>query len=468
MKITRNNNFFAILLMLITLIISPTLVVGAVEESLAGASLSSQPHQAAQWYESAARRLFWRADLQEKAGLAAASSGDMSAALRLLTSASQRGVLSPQARLVMGDALAAEGETEAALQTWESLRDEGAEPAGLFSRLGYAYLERRQFDAAIEALDKASRLDTDDAQSLYWLGLLLATRRPAEALRPLLEASRLDARLEPAVQSLRLGLNTALLQPGKADQLAGAGRALMAVGAYDLAEETFLNATRQDEGNAVTWAWLGAAQDSLGRDGLAQFQEAVKLGPDSAEVFVLLGGHWLKRGNESLALASFKRAAGLEPDNSAWQAAYADALARTGQVPEAAQVYQKAAQDNPHDPAYWRLLAAFCADYSYEVRNIGIPAALKADKLLPDDPQTLIALGRNWDAAGNRDLAAQVWRRALELDPGSAPANLYLGTYYLQENDLEMAFDLLTRASQLDPQGPYGAQAVSILQKYFQ
>jgi tetratricopeptide (TPR) repeat protein len=468
MKLSQFFRNLAICAILLTIIFAPTLIGGWYEAVRAEDLFSVKPDQAALLFESAAQRLPWRVDLLEKAGQAALNAGNAPAAIRLFVEAENHGSLSREGRYSLGEAYFANGDLPNAIRVWEQLRDEGLNSAQLYARLGRAYTARHDFDAAINAYGRARELDPQDASSRYWLGLLLATRRPQDALAPLVEAAQLDPKLDPVVQSLRQSLNIGLLAPDHSEQLAGAGRALLAVGALDLAEEAFNQAVFVNPKNALAWAWLGTVRDVKGQDGLPEMEKALALDPRSSEVFALLGSHWLRIGREQDALEAFDSAAASEPKNPAWQAAWADALARTGKVPDAMARYQAAIDLARNDPTYWRMLANFCVDYGYDVSGLGIPAALQATALAPKDAQNWVALGRTYDSSGFRTLARDKWMGALNLDPNNVAAHLYLGVFYLQQGDYDQSYRHLWQASDLDPQGPYGNQARRMIESYFQ
>jgi tetratricopeptide (TPR) repeat protein len=258
-----------------------------------------------------------------------------------------------------------------------------------------------------------------------------------------------------------------LLVPDQSGQLAGAGRALLAVGALDLAQEALEKSVEFNAKNAQAWAWLGTVRDVKGENGLPEMQKALALDARSSEVFALLGSHWLRFGNEQKALAAFSSAAAFEPENPGWQAAWADALARTGKVPEAVLRYQAAINLARNDPTYWRMLANFCIDYNYDISGIGLPAALKAMALAPKDVQNWVTLGRTYSSTGYQNLARDKWLGAIKIDSNNVPAHLYLGIYFLQQGDDNQSYLHLMQASELDPQGPYGEQARRMIARYF-
>jgi Flp pilus assembly protein TadD len=126
------------------------------------------------------------------------------------------------------------------------------------------------------------------------------------------------------------------------------------------------------------------------------------------------------------------------------------------------QSYQYAVSLVPDDAMYWSLLAAFCAQNSVNINDLGIPAAQKAVVLSRNDPAALDVLGWNYLRAGRYIEAESALKLALEHDPNYAPAHVHLATVYLQTNDRVAAYDHLVKAHDLG-----SAEADAALKQYF-
>jgi tetratricopeptide (TPR) repeat protein len=153
--------------------------------------------------------------------------------------------------------------------------------------------------------------------------------------------------------------------------------------------------------------------------------------------------------------------------NPDWQVALGDVTARTGDVPDGLAHFQAAIDLSPRKADYWRALANFTVDYNYNIKGMGFPAGLQARALAPDDPQNPITLGRVYFALGEIDTAQELWEDVLHSNPDTPAVYLYLGVMFLQQGNSKPAYDNLVRAVNLDPHGPYGAQAGRMLDQYF-
>jgi Tfp pilus assembly protein PilF len=234
-----------------------------------------------------------------------------------------------------------------------------------------------------------------------------------------------------------------------------------------LAVQALQAALKADPKAAGAWALLGQVRQSLGQDGLPDLQKALQLAPSDPQVQLMQGVLWLRRGEEKEALPHFAEAARLDANNPLTQVAYADALARTGDLQGAALAYQKAISLAPRDADYWRLLANFCADYSYDVVNTGLDAALEAQALQPDNYETLVTLGRVALAQAQFETAGRFFSRALTADTSRPAAPLYLAIVAIEQDQADRAMQYINWVLQIDPDGPYGQRARLLLERYF-
>jgi tetratricopeptide (TPR) repeat protein len=465
MKKTRSPlHFAAVMVLLLALALAPPLLWGCLNLLQAQGLASSDPGRAALNYAAAAKLLPWREDLWEQAGMMALSNGSPEQAIPYLEHSPNP---SSTGTLALGDAYYQLGDVNSALREWEKLREDGLGSAPLYNRLGHVYYQQGRYEAAAEAFSIAVSLDELDSDSFYMLGLLLAAKSPQDALAPLIRAGQLDPALDPVIQILRRGLNIALLSSDKATRLTGAGRTLIAAGAWTLAKEALANAVEADPQYAPAWAWLGLVKQVFQEGGLAEMDHALELDPKSVEIRGLRGVYFLRENRFVEARAEFEAAARLEPMNPDWQVALGDVIARTGDVPKGLEHYQTAIGLSPRKADYWRALANFTVDYNYSIKDIGFPAALQARALAPDDFQNTVTLGRVYFALGDIDTARQLWEQALKSNPETPAAYLYLGVLYLQQGDSGQAYDNLVQAVNHDPGGPYGTQAGRMLDQYF-
>jgi len=418
---------------------------------------------ASESYARAAQLLPWRNDLREKAGIAAGANGDYPMAISHLERASE---LSEQGWTVLGFSYFKAGNVSSAIDAYEKglqFYDSYAIHAGL------AYVHRQQKDWPAEraALESQVRLGAGDAYTHYRLGLLYSFLQPEKALSELTLVSSLDTQFGPAIQTLRAALTDRTTQPGSSEQLVAIGRALGLVQEWDLAMAAFGKAIEVDAGNAEAWAWLGEAKQQTGGDGRVELDKAIRIDHASATVRALRGLYWDRQGKYPQMLAEYLLAAEYEPQNPAWRASIGDAYLKVGDLVLAFAAYQRATELAPDESTYWRLLAVFCAENGVHVEDAGLPAALKAVELAPNDPLALDALGFAYLSSGRFANAEQTLLRAIELAPEYFPAHIHLAMNHLAQGNRAAAFNELTYVRDADENGPNGLFAERLLAQYF-
>jgi len=457
------------LLVIIGLIVTPPVLTGAADMRAAeAASQAGKYLQAAGKYETAARFLPWRRDLWERAATASFLAGEYRSAIQLFEKALQRHTLTANGWSLFGQSCWLLGREQKALETWKT--GLGMYPSYSKFHLLLSKVYARQGNFPAEQKDLQAWISSEgqsDPSAHYRLGLLWSVYAPDRAIGELQLASSLDALYDSAFQTMRTALTLASLETDQARRLVIAGRGLGLVNEWALAEQAFRQAVAVDKANAEAWAWLGEAGQHTGQDGRAALDRALSLGRGDPTVHSLRGLYWTRQGQPQQALEEYLLAAEFDPENPLWQASIGDAYAHLGDLPPALNAYRRATELAPEIATYWRFLAVFCSQYGVQVEEVGLPAAREAVSLSPDDPQTLDALGWVFLALGRPEEARYHFTQALEIAPEFALANLHLGIAALQLNDRAAAFHHLSRARDLDANGPLGEQAQMLLNQYF-
>jgi tetratricopeptide (TPR) repeat protein len=260
-----------------------------------------------------------------------------------------------------------------------------------------------RFDQAEAIYRAVLRHDPDEPAALHLLGLLLLDRgEPAEsvvlitrslALRPgvalaltaLARAHRACGNAEAAVEAAR---HAADLDPALPDAHRELGCALFAQQDYAGAIEPLRHATEMTPGSIEARTALAATLTRCKQYEAAAeaWQAALALKPDDPDVMVGFAGALADLERFDEGLAAYRQAEVLAPGNPRVQHGIARILARTGDIPGAAAMCRDALETTPDRPELW-LLLGYC------------------------------------DAMhGHFDAAAEAYRRALALDPGSAGA----------------------------------------------
>lgn len=461
-----------VIIVLLAAVFLPVVIMGHVALNRAESELAAQEYaHAAESFEQAAHLLFWRDDLWEKVGIAAALDKNPLQAIeyfdRTSTHTEQGWILLGYSYLSLGNWDSVITTSRLGLQYYDS--------SALYGLLASAYRQKHDLAAERDALENQLRLNAGDVYIYYRLGLLLTVMEPEQALTNLMLAASLDPEVDPAVQTLRAALNLSATQPDASQQMVTIGRALGLVQEWDLAISAFERATAIDQENAEAWAWLGEAKQqvggalgvSKGQSGLVELDRALALDHTSVVVRALRGLYWNRHEKYPQMLAEYLLAAEYEPTNPAWQAELGNAYIKRGDLLSALAAYQHATELAPNESTYWGLLAVFCAENGVYLEEVGLPAAQKAVEISPDDPTALDALGWMYLSSGRYASAEQVLLDAVKRFPDYLPAHIHLAMTYLTQGNRDAAFATLTFVQNSNPNGASGEMARQLLKQYF-
>jgi tetratricopeptide (TPR) repeat protein len=312
-------------------------------------------------------------------------------------------------RAVLGEALARQGDVNAALDAFEeALRglgpqddgDEGAAQRDDIRRsMARLHIERKRYDEAGRVLGGLE--DAADPESLELRGRLAILSRDFGAAREV--ARRLRAAKEPAAAAMLEG--DALVREGSLEQgmeKLREGIAILGPEGRLTAAASLLDAGHAKEGEKLLAEWveaepknaearfrLGSYLEREGRLDAAEIElkESIRLDPEHDEVLNFLGYSYADRNvHLDEALSLIQRALAIDP----WNGAYLDSLGwtyyRLGRFPEAKDPLERAARD------------------------------------LPWDPTVLEHLGDVYDRLGESERAIATWQRALDSGAEGADA----------------------------------------------
>ena len=449
-----------VLVLIVFAVVTPVILSGYSE--LGKASTANTYAEAAQYYQNAAQRIPWRADLYELSGHAYYHAQKYANAAAKYEKAFQRNALSPEGWVAWGDVTYLNGDPQGAADIWERALEQKDPSEQLYSRLARTYQENGDYSKAADFLQRYVSTHAEDAAAHYRLGLLLTLSDPNTALSELITASQADPQLDPAVQTLRTALNLASLSDSSSERFVIIGRGLGLVEEWPLAHAAFEEAAGIDGKNAEAWAWLEEANQHVGSDGSDGLDQALSLNPNSSVIRGLRGLYYQRSGNFRKALEEFQFAARLEPENPAWQVSIGEAYSKLGDLIRALAAYQHATSLAPDDTNYWRLLAMFCAQNGVNIRDVGVPAAQRVVIMSKDDSTALDLLGWMYTLDSRYDDAEKMFTRALDLDSQNASAHLHLALMYLQKNERSSARDHLVVARDLG-----NNEAEALLNQYF-
>ena len=306
----------------------------------------------------------------------------------------------------------------------------------------------------------------DPLELSYEQGLELAATDPLAALplfeeiafssHPMAESARA---LAQAIQSGRLAKNPAYL-------LTVSGQALGAIGEWKLAQEALLNALQLEPEYAEAWAYLGEAQQQNGEDGYPALQRALDLDPKSLSALLFTALYWQRQQNYLRAELLFHRAALMEPENAPIKVQWGQNSMLAGDVSDAREHFEKAAELSPDDLEIWVYVARYCVDAELFVGELGLPAALRVVRDQPDNAEARVLVGRAYLAMGNKVAAKVYLEQAVNLHPEYMPAHYYFGLFLLADEENEQAFVHLNQVIELAPGSREAELAGELIVRY--
>jgi tetratricopeptide (TPR) repeat protein len=184
---------------------------------------------------------------------------------------------------------------------------------------------------------------------------------------------------------------------------------------------------------------------------VASYKKAVELEPDNVEYLLRLGFASERTGDLKTAIASYRKAVELNPNDADTLYTLGLATEKSGDLKAAQEYYRKAVTSykralelNPDD-------AAGLYNFGLALGKTGdLKAATasykKALELKPDDADTLINLGWALQKTGDFEAAIAPYKKALELKPNDADALYTLGLATEKSGDLKAAKEYYQKA----------------------
>src|SRR6202166_4048094 len=262
--------------------------------------------------------------------------------------------------------------------------------ADAFVNLGAAYMEKRDYGAAIAPLKRALELNPDLPVAHQLIGFaLLAQGYSAEAIPHLQRVGALDALGIAQIETSQLteavsSFTAALAQrPGDPDLMYYLGHAsgLLSKNAIDNLLATHPDSARAHQALAENYFVLRQMPQAE-----KEYLEALRLRPELPGLHLELGQVYANSAQWPKAEAEFRAECKLRPGNA--EAAY-----RLG----AALLQQGRAHD-------------------------ALPELKKSNELKPEMPETLYSLGKAAALAGDISTGEQAWLRVIELEKNTSLA----------------------------------------------
>ena len=226
----------------------------------------------------------------------------------------------------------------------------------------------------------------------------------------------------------------------------------------------YKQATSLSPSNAQLWNEWGLAYILKGEpeQALEKYERSLSLDQEYEQTYLLLGDLYMNQGEWEKAAENYRRAVELSSDTLQAHSALGYIYAQQGKLEEAVQENLIVAQKSPDDFNSHKNLALIYNQLGE--REKALEEAYRTWELAPDDQkpglealieqlggrveapsepvadlQTYLAQGQKYLEEQKWEEAAEVYNKALEMDPNSIQAHSALGYIYAQQGELERA-----------------------------
>jgi tetratricopeptide (TPR) repeat protein len=407
----------------------------------------------------------WQGESWQRLGRLRMDVGKPLAAVEAFDKAASLGALTTEGKLWLTDALITTGDSVRARSLLRQFSE--AEKVDAFVYLQAALMQRKLNDTygALATLLKAYAIDPLNGEINYQIGLQFAAVEPDKALSFLEQAGKLIPNRRIECEAL-----TQLIQEtGKVGDDSARyqmiGQELSKMNEWDVAQRAFVKATELNPKDGVAWALLAEAAQQNKEDGGQYIAKARDLAPNAELVNGLSGLYYRRQNKNELAMEYLQKAADANPKALVWEIEMANTLDVMGDRPSALKHFQAAVDIDPQNYLPWRALAVFSLTRSYELEDIGLPAAREALQLYKESPALMDLLGTVLMKVGKLDEALSYFQQADAIDPHQSAILIHLGQLYLAQGEDKKAIEVLQQAMKYAQDSRLRDMASSILRE---
>ncbi len=307
-----------------------------------------------------------------------------------------------------------EGNARDAQSAWAKAQDLHPDRTPVLQNLGQAALLLEENEAAAAALSRAVTVDIEDWRAHEMLArALLETGSNSDAVTE----GRAAATLAPDEWTAHIVLGLALEACGANEEAAlelSRGIALKPAGGLSAA------------GHALFA--LALAKQGKTADALAEYRRAQQVNPDDGSYYRLAGDMLERLGRKSDALEQFRKAAQMNRSDVLSQVRLAEALNASGKKAEAIEVLRGSVERDPNEALSRQLLGEYLlADGDAEGAVFQLDAAARVDGVRPELlASVLVTRGNARDRGEDFQGAIEDYSRAISSDPGRGDAWFYM------------------------------------------
>ncbi|HBB60056.1 MAG TPA: hypothetical protein DIS68_04580 [Lachnospiraceae bacterium] len=225
------------------------------------------------------------------------------------------------------------------------------------------------------------------------------------------------------------------------------GIADMGLSDYEAAETEFVQSLSSNKGyvremDLDTSYYLAISQYRLGKvkDANATYSAILALYPKESDAYYLRGRTYLALQDNDNAKSDFDKAIRISPDDPDLYIQIYEALSEAG-LSDDGQRYLKNAMELNTKLSYFQKGRLYYCMEEYDKAKQSLEAAVTEG----GDSQASLYLGRTYEALGDMNYAASLYREYLETDPGNAQVLNQLGLCLMNLEDYPAALDAFSK-----------------------
>lgn len=282
-----------------------------------------------------------------------------------------------------------------------------------YTEQGATFYDKREYNKAIEVLNKALEINPEYSNAWSWLGAVYND-------------------LGDTGKAIECNNKAIEIDPKNALAWNNLGVSYSHIGDFDKSVEYYKKATQLDPNLMYSWGNLARAYTDAGNfsKAIEYAEKAISLNPKHAYPWIALGETWKFKGDNEKALECFRKAVKLDPKNQLARTFLGDAYLAVNNQIKAAECFNQAGD----------LLRRQLETY-------------------PEDAMAWINLGTVYLSLQNYEDAIKCFQKAVELNPNFASAWAQLGFAYYNIKDFNSSLNAFNKAVELAPNNQQIKQA---------
>jgi tetratricopeptide (TPR) repeat protein len=316
-----------------------------------------------------------------------------------------------------------------------------------WSELGFIYFNQNQFESAVPPFTKATSIKTDDFESLRALGICYVTlKKYSSAISPLGRARTIQKnntelidltvkcyrKLDETTSLVALLREWLAIDPKRFDTKMELGKILIEEKKITEAISMFEDAIRFIPTDATPYLYLSKAYEIQGNDSirLSYLKSALKYSQPNWEVHYQLARYYIGKNIQQDAAIQLQKSIDLNPSNTELHFEFGNLLYSKGQFTQALAEYRTALSITPNNPLYLISVALASAKTGDKKGSMDyLTVALGKNS---SDVRVLYLAGMTYRECNRMESATQMLSEVIKLDSTHAAAWEALGDCSLE------------------------------------